>query len=67
MSDEGNFPVIGLLALFICAAFVLGLIFGAVLDGGTRYKRGQLDYQAGIIEWTIIDGAVHHIEEAPHD
>lgn len=42
-------------ALFITLFYGLGYVAG--------YKHGQLDYQANKIEWTIIDGKVHHITE----
>ena len=49
-------------------ALVLGFFTGALLSillclsTVPTYKQGQLDYQAGKIKWTVIEGQVHHIE-----
>jgi hypothetical protein len=53
----------------VFASFTVGVFVGVIVVliasfnfGYSKYKQGQLDYQAGKIEWSMIDGKIHHIE-----
>lgn len=63
-------PSIAAMMIIAIGCLVIGLLLGALatqpdinLASAESYKQGQLDYQAGMIEWQVIDGKLHHITQ----
>lgn len=50
-------------AVYLLFEFCAGLYVGNKQGHQEGYRSGQLDYAQGKIEWTFVDGKVHHIEE----
>jgi uncharacterized membrane protein len=60
--DNDEVPVAYIIITLL--VFILGFVIGFKISESDSYKKGQLDYQAGIIEYQMIEGKIHHIEKA---
>ena len=60
--DDENASTIIVFVLLLILLFLIGIFVGEKIEYNKAYKQGQLDYQSGIIEWTMIDGKLHHIQ-----
>lgn len=51
--------------ILLCIFAILVFFLGGAAGEGSGYKRGQLDYATGKIEYTIIDGkTIHYLGES---
>lgn len=55
---DGLLPII----VFVFLGFVVGTLFGVMIERNPSYKRGQLDFQRGKVEWLLVGpDEVHHV------